>query len=165
MATLENITALFQKTNLNCTDFSLEKESQEYEACNFKLNAVSIHYRQAKITPKKEGQFVTFWKRIPSGIIAPFDETDAFELLIVAVETEKEWGYFIFPKSVLVDRKIVSTLAKEGKRAFRIYPPWSLPKNKQALSSQKWQLLHYVDKDMLTDFLSNRLISAPIKTT
>ena len=136
MSLYEKIKVAFQAT---VSEFTLETESQDYDACRFQVNGMQIHYRKAKITPKKEGQFVTFWKRIPSGIIAPFDTDDTFSFLIVAAEHKSTLGYFVFPKSVLVARKIVSTSLIEGKRAFRIYPPTSVPTSKQALSSQKWQ--------------------------
>ena len=38
-------------------------ESQDYGACTFEVNKKIIKFRVAKVTPKKIGQFVTFWKR------------------------------------------------------------------------------------------------------
>lgn len=165
MIPIEKIQHLFENTSILFKDFILEKESQEYDACHFKLNEIRVQYRKAKITPKKEGQFVTFWKRIPSGIIAPFEEADPFDYLIVAVETENESGYFIFAKAVLASKRIITTKLKEGKRAFRIYPPWSNPKNKQAIDSQKWQSACYVEKSNFVHFFIKKSISQPIKTT
>ena len=158
MNLFEKIKKTFHSAALICTDFTLEAESQEYDALHFLVNQIKIHYRKAKITPKKEGLFVTFWKRIPSGIIAPFDETDDFRFLIVAVEKENDSGYFLFPKSILVAQKIVSTPTKEGKRAFRIYPPSSNPQNKQAIASQKWQLNYYIPKNELTNKTFERIL-------
>ena len=143
MIHLEEINQLFKNTAFQCTDFKIEQESKEYDACQFKINGQDIHYRKAKITPKKAGLFVTFWKRVPSGIIAPFEEKDPLSYLVIAVANETDSGYFIFSKNTLLKQNIISSNLKEGKRAFRIYPPWSIPKNKQAIISQKWQLLHF----------------------
>ena len=142
----EEINDLFKNTPFQCTDFKIELESKEYDACQFKINGQDIHYRKAKITPKKAGLFVTFWKRVPSGIIAPFEEKDPLSYLVIAVANETDSGYFIFSKNTLLKQNIISSNLKEGKRAFRIYPPWSIPKNKQAITSQKWQLLHFSEE-------------------
>lgn len=153
MSIQEQVNIKLLEAHLIATHFVLEKESQEYNACTFKIELQQFHYRKAKITPKKEGQFVTFWKRIPSGVIAPFGQEDDFKFLLISVETDNESGFFIFPKSILLDKKIVSSTLKEGKRAFRIYPPWNIPKNKQAIASQKWQLQHFKSNDNLRHFL------------
>lgn len=136
----KKINRLFQNTPFKCTDFKIGQESQEYDACQFKINGLLVHYRKAKITPKKAGLFVTFWKRMSSGMIAPFEEKDIFSYLILAVANETASGYFIFSKKILLEQHLISSNVKEGKRAFRIYPPWCVPKNRQAISSQKWQL-------------------------
>ena len=153
MTSSEKINSICVSAKLHCDNFTLEAESQEYEACQFQINESKIHYRKSKITPKKEGQFATFWKRIPSGIIAPFDTTDDFNFLIVNVEL----GWFIFPKSVLISKKIVSTSLIEGKRAFRIYPPSSVPKSKQAMASQKWQNAYFIKNKELPNILAKKL--------
>ena len=156
MTLSESIESKFIQANLQIAEFSLEKESQEYEACQFHINELHIHFRKAKITPKKEGQFVTFWKRIPSGIIAPFDDEDDFQFLIVNVEFENQRGYFIFPKLLLAQKNILTTSIKDGKRAFRIYSPWDEPKNKQALTSQQWQLDCFTAASDLQNYLLER---------
>ena len=50
----------------------------------------------------------------------------------------------MFPKQVLVAKNIVSNKLKEGKRGFRVYPPWDEAKNKQAITTQKWQLNYFL---------------------
>lgn len=156
MSLLEKIKKTFNSSDFTLTDFVVEKESKEYEGCNFKLNDLKIYFRKAKITPKKEGQFVTFYKRIQSGIIAPFDEEDDFQFLIVNVEFENQRGYFIFPKLLLAQKNILTTSIKDGKRAFRIYSPWDEPKNKQALTSQQWQLDSFTAASDLQNYLLER---------
>ena len=72
---------VYDKCGLELTDFRIEPESKEYDACRFELNEKHVICRSAKITPKKQGQFVTFWKRKGSGPIEPFDDKDRIDLL------------------------------------------------------------------------------------
>lgn len=132
-------TEVYDQCFFNISDYLLESEGKEYEACQFKLNGSYILCRNAKITPKKAGQFVTFWKRTSNGPIAPFNETDKIDFYIVNVRTENRFGQFVFPKPELIKRGIVSTSQREGKRAFRVYLPWEVVKSKQAAQTQKWQ--------------------------
>lgn len=146
------IKEVYNKCALEVSDFKLEPESKEYDACRFQLNGLKIISRNAKITPKKVGQFVTFWKRHGNGPIEPFYETDQIDFYIVNVRTENEFGQFVFPKSVLIKKGIISTKQKEGKRAFRVYPNWDLPNNKQAGRTQKWQLEYFYEINDATNF-------------
>ncbi|MUH35480.1 MepB family protein [Zobellia amurskyensis] len=134
---------VYHFSNLTISNFKLEQESKEYSACKFKLGANTIICRNAKITPKKVGQFVTFWKRIENGPISPFEEQDAFDYFIINVCKGDLLGQFVIPKEVLVKKGIISTQKKEGKRGFRVYPPWDKVTSKQATMTQKWQLLYF----------------------
>lgn len=138
---------VYKKCGLEISNLTIEPESKEYGACRFELNGLNIVSRNAKITPKKVGQFVTFWKRKENGPIEPFNEKDFLDLYIVCVKDENEFGQFVFPKSVLIKRGIISSDRKEGKRAFRVYPNWVMAKNKQALKTQKWQLKYFYKID------------------
>lgn len=142
---------VYDKCNFNISNFLFESESKEYEACRFELNELKIISRNAKITPKKSGQFVTFWKRNKNGIIEPFDLTDEIDFYIVNVWSENKFGQFVFPKSVLIENGIISTEKKEGKRGFRVYPSWDLAQNKQALRTQKWQLNCFYEINEMLD--------------
>ena len=122
----------------------IESESSEYGACTFVLNNLNIRFRTAKITPTKTGQFVTLWKRINRGPIQPFDSSDSIDLFIISTKKDSLFGYFIFPKSVLINKQIVSD-KKEGKRAIRVYPPWDITTSKQAQKTQKWQLDYFLE--------------------
>ncbi|WP_103070147.1 MepB family protein [Aquimarina sediminis] len=144
-------TEVYDQCLLKMSNFKTELESTEYKACQFKLNELSIISRNAKITPKKVGQFVTFWQRNENGSIEPFDETDAFDFYIVNVKTDAKLGQFVFPKAVLIKKGILSTSKKEGKRAFRVYPNWDITKNKQAERTQKWQLDYFYEISNLTN--------------
>ncbi len=68
------------------------------------------------------------------------------------VRTEKKFGQFVFPKSILIKKGIISTTKKEGKRAFRVYPNWGIIKEKQAEQTQKWQLNYFYEINDSTDF-------------
>ncbi|WP_437396943.1 MepB family protein [Flagellimonas lutimaris] len=144
-------TEIYENCGLNISDFYLEAESKEYDACRFELNGQKIISRNAKITPKKVGQFVTFWKRNGNGSIGPLEENDPIDFYAVNVRTETQFGQFVFPKTVLIKKGIISTDNKEGKRAFRVYPNWDTAKNKQAERTQKWQLNYFYEINDSTD--------------
>lgn len=145
-------TEVYEKIGLKMSQFKTETESKEYDACQFELNGRKIISRNSKITPKKVGQFVTFWKRNGNGPIEPFEENDQIDFYAVNVRTENEFGQFVFPKSVLIKKGIISTAKKEGKRAFRVYPKWDIAKNKQAERTQKWQLDYFYEINNSIDF-------------
>jgi hypothetical protein len=142
-------TEVYDKCSLKISDFKFESESKEYNACQFQLNGSNIISRNAKITPKKVGQFVTFWKRIGNGPIEPFNENDQIDFYTVCVRTKNQFGQFVFPKSILIKKGIISTDKKDGKRAFRVYPFWDMVKNKKAEKVQKWQLKYFYKVDNL----------------
>lgn len=131
-------------TTFKISQPTVELESTEYGACRFLLNNSNVLFRTAKITPTKMGQFVTLWKRINQGPIQPFENTDFIDLFIITAAKENQFGLFIFPKSVLITKEIVSD-KKEGKRAIRVYPPWDITTSKQAQKTQKWQLDYFVE--------------------
>nr|WP_294780378.1 MepB family protein [uncultured Flavobacterium sp.] len=133
----------FAKAALEITSIEKEEESQEYSAYRFDLNDKKICYREAKITPTKTGQFVTLWKRNQNGIIEPFDYNDPIDFVIVSVRKDSNWGQFIFPKKIALEKGIFSTAVKEGIRATRVYPPWDKTTSKQAQKTQKWQLGYF----------------------
>lgn len=145
-------TTVYNKCSLEVSNFKFELESKEYDACKYKLNGLNIISRSAKITPKKAGQFVTFWKRSKNEPIEPFNETDFIHILTVNVRSENKFGQFVFPKSALIKKGIISTEKKEGKRAFRVYPSWDITKSKQAQRTQKWQLEYFYEINNSTDF-------------
>ena len=123
----------------------LEAESLEYLACRFKINGRAVLYRQGKITPTKNGQFVTLWKRLGKNPIQPYDSADDIDLVIVTVKTAKHFGQFVFPKAVLVKQGVFSVRGKGGKRAIRVYPPWDKVESKQAEKTQNWQLNYFAE--------------------
>ncbi|AXT54500.1 MepB family protein [Aquimarina sp. AD1] len=145
---------VYDRCSLKILDYVKESESQEYSACRFKLNGQNVLSRTAKVTPKKVGQFVTFWKRKENGPIEPYDKSDQIDFYIVNVSKKNKLGQFVFPKSLLIKKGIISTEIKEGKRAFRVYPKWDITKSKQAQQTQKWQLNYFYEINDKIDFES-----------
>jgi len=151
--TLEKIkTKVYAPNGLKVSNYKKEPESNEYAACRFQLNGKNIVSRNAKTTPKKTGQFVTFWKRTKKGITAPLSDIDEFDFYVTTVRTERRLGQFVFPKSTLIDKGIVSTSKKDGKRGFRVYPPWDSATSKQATKTQQWQLDYFYEVTPKTEF-------------
>ena len=126
------------------TSFQYEAEGKEYLACRFVRDGYNYRGRKAKLTPKKKGLFVTFWKRNKEGITEPHHATDDFEYLLINVQKDSQSGYYLFSKEVLIQRGVVSTNTAEGKRGFRIYPPWDAVDNKTAKKSQEWQNEYFI---------------------
>jgi hypothetical protein len=136
---------VYNTCELQISNFQTESESKEYDACRFELNGLKIVSRNAKVTPKKVGLFVTFWKRNQDGITEPIHASDDFDFYAISAKTETHFGQFVFPKSVLIAKGIVSTDKKDGKRGFRVYPAWDTTKTKQARTTQKWQLDYFYE--------------------
>ncbi len=134
---------VFEKCGFDLTNIHQNKESIEYGAASFQLNGKSIQFRVSKITPAKIGQFVTIWKRNKDGKTEPFDISDKLDFLIITSKSDDNLGLFIFPKSVLAENGIISSIGKSGKRGIRVYPPWDIPTNKQAKKSQSWQTNYF----------------------
>ena len=107
-------TEVYERCALKISDFQLETESKEYDACRFELNGQKIISRSAKITPKKAGQFVTFWKRNGSGPIEPLEENDQIDFYTVNLRTKNNFGQFVFPKSILIKKGIIKKTASYG---------------------------------------------------
>lgn len=136
---------LYNPSKFECSQPEIEVQNAEYGAYVFKLNALLIRFRVAKITPTKVGQFVTLWERIGDGPIQPYDISDPVDLFVISTRQDNNFGQFVFPKSVLCDKHIVSNKGKGGKRAIRVYPPWDKPTSPQAQKTQAWQLKYFLD--------------------
>jgi len=147
---------LFFPNKVTINNLTEEKESTAYDACRFEINGLKIISRNAKITPKKSGQFVTCWKRSEQGITQPFQDTDSVDLLVINVQSDQRLGQFVFPKSILIEKGIISSTTKGGKRGLRVYPSWDDPTSKQAIQTQKWQLQYFINLSDHTDYNSNQ---------
>jgi hypothetical protein len=124
-------TLIFDSCGMVISDFKMEPKNN-YQACSFLLNHQKVHYRTAKITPTKTGQFVAIWTRNEKGTTSPIHIYDQIDFLIITTRRENHIGQFVFPVSALLQNKIISTASQEGKRGMRVYPPWDIALNKQA---------------------------------
>lgn len=140
---LENV---FVQSNIGIVYNLLpDKEADAYCGYNFQINQWQCKFRKAKTTPKKVGQFVTLWRRNEDGVTEPFNENDNDDFYIIFTEERDKRGIFLFSKTVLIQKQILSTSTKEGKRGFRVYPIWSQPENLQAKNTQSWQSKYFVE--------------------
>jgi len=143
----EKLKRIYAQYDLMYINSKVESESKDYGACEFKINGLNVKFRVAKITPIKSGQFVTFWKRDLSGTIIPFDVKDSFDMFIVVVAKDDFFGHFLFPKSVLYAKGVISKNGIGGKRALRVYPFWDTVSSKHAKRTQQWQLPYFCQLD------------------
>ncbi len=149
----------FKLKNFEFSNLVIDSESEEYQACSFKLNSFQIIHRLSKITPTKIGQFVTIWKRNDKGITAPFDVSDNFDFIVITSKSDEKLGQFVFPKAVLLEKGIISNNNNSGKRGIRVYPPWDIPTSKQAEKTQSWQTKYFysINNNSLDFELEKRL--------
>jgi hypothetical protein len=132
----------YRSRGYRCSTPEAEPESRQYGAYTFSLNTQSVVFRIARTTPTKIGQFVTLWQRSqgPGQPIRPFDVSDGVDLFVISVGDPGNSGLFVFPQEALITRGVVSQGLLGGKRAFRVYPPWTVPTSRQAEATQRWQL-------------------------
>lgn len=122
-----------------------EGESGEYGACRFELDGQAVVFRVAKTTPAKLGLFVTLWKRpLPGDAIAPLAAADQLDFVVVEVAQAGQRGQFVFDKRILIGKGVLSSADHAGKRALRVYPPWTSPVAKDAVRTQQWQLAYFL---------------------
>jgi len=148
---IEVKTKIYNKLTLNISEPKNEYEGTEYDACQFELNGIKIISRSSKITPKKVGQFVTFWKRNKNGETEPYSENDSFDFYVINAKSGDRFGQFVFPKSELINKGFVTSEKKDGKRGFRVYPIWNKTLKKQAEKTQKWQLNYFYEINKATN--------------
>lgn len=134
---------VYEPGGLACSLPVPEPESAEYAACAFTVDGRSVRFRVAKTTPTKAGQFVTVWQRSAEGPIRPFDADDGVDLFVISSRDDDGFGQFVFPSEALCERAIVSREGSGGKRGFRVYPPWVTTTNRQARTTQAWQVNYF----------------------
>jgi hypothetical protein len=152
---------VYDNCNFEFSNLVVDSESEEYQACSFKLNSFQVIHRLSKITPTKIGQFVTIWKRNNKGITAPFDVSDNFDFIVITSKSDKNLGQFVFPKAVLLEKGIFSNNNTSGKRGIRVYPTWDIPTSKQAEKTQLWQTKYFysINKDTFDIELVKKLFT------
>ena len=139
------------KTSCNIFNLKFDPESKDYKGATYQINSKRVISRSSKITPKKTGQFVTFWKRNQKGITEPFNIESKFDFFVIDVVKDDKKGQFILPKEILQTKGIISSNEKEGKRGFRVYPMWDKPTSKQAIKTQNWQLNYFIEFNEVID--------------
>lgn len=137
--------SVFKTLSLNLSNLEADLECEEYFGHHFSLDHFKIKFRKAKVTPTKNGQFVTLWKRNSDGKTEPFNALDDFDFYIIATEQNTQFGFFIFTKKILAETQILTNNQKEGKRGFRVYPNWDEPTSKQAEKTKNWQTKYFID--------------------
>ncbi len=142
---------VYTQLSLQLTNLQNQQEGTEYDACTFELDGRRVISRSAKSTPKKLGQFVTFWKRNEQGVTAPYAEHDLFDFYVVNINAGDCLGQFVFSKSVLLQQGYITSEKKPGKRGFRVYTPWDTVQSRQALKTQQWQLKYFYKVSPKTD--------------
>jgi len=124
------------------TNILKDEESHRYDAYTMMIEGKKIVFRQAHATPKKIGFFVTLWKRV-SRDIAPYDVSDAVDFVVIAAHNDEQRGYFIFPRSILLQKNIISEDGIGGKRGIRVYAPWNTDVHLMAQKSRLWQIDYF----------------------
>lgn len=141
---------IYTECGLKMENFYREREGVGYGAHTFVLQGKKVLFRVAKQTPKKVGRFVTLWKRGEDNIILPYDKSDAVDFVVIAVSDGGGIGEFIFPKSILLEKKIMSVDKKGGKRALRVYTPQDNTVSPLASKTKQWQNHFFVSLDALS---------------
>lgn len=136
---------MYSKCGLKFENFFPENESSEYYAHTFTIKDKNGLFRIAKTTPTKSGSFATIWKRGVDSVIAPYEESDTIDFVVISVLNGDKVGEFIFPENILIKHNIFSANGKEGKRAIRLYAPWDNTTSAQASKTQKWQSQFFVN--------------------
>ncbi|MFS0788921.1 MepB family protein [Shouchella sp. 1P09AA] len=87
-----------------------EEQNASYGAGLFSISSTIIRFRIAKKTPKKQRQFVAIWEKAKWENNKPYSYGGAPHFLIVTVfNTSNEVGQFIFPKDVLLEKRILES--------------------------------------------------------
>ncbi|HAP4494889.1 TPA: MepB family protein [Enterococcus faecalis] len=133
------------QSQFNIKNIEIEDFNQEYEAFNFECNSLTYKNRKAKKTPLKQGYFLAIWKKDQQNKNEPFSVIDSKDYLLVSIIDGKNYGYFKFPKSVLLKQKILTDNNNKGKMAFRVYPSWENNLNQTATKTQEWQVQYFID--------------------
>lgn len=146
MTSLELIQSYLNHNNLgNITHLFKELQNADYEGYTFLVNKLSYRSRLAKLTPKKKGYFVAFWEKNTQNSNQAYSYTESPDYLIVTIIDDNKKGLFLFPKEILLTKKILMTDTQKGKMAIRVYPTWETELNQTAEKTQNWQCQYFID--------------------
>ena len=150
---------MYEPNDIAISSIQEEKQNAKYGAGIFRVASKTVRFRVANITPTKVGQFVAFWEKDENNKNQPYAYKDAPDLLVITTfKSESEFGQFIFPKDILLNRGILSTNSAKGKMALRVYPSWDMPTSDQAKKTQKWQLPYFVDMSDSNQLTTEKII-------
>ena len=138
---------IFNSCDLKILTIEQDLDNADYSGASIYFNKYKMKFRNAKITPKKIGQFVTLWKKNLVHKNEPYHIDDDFDYYIIVAKEKQKFGFFFFPKQVLVKQNILSEENRIGKMGFRVYPVWDAPTNKQAIKTKQWQASYFIDFD------------------
>lgn len=149
---------IYEPNGLAIKSIREEKQNAQYGAGTFQVNSKTVRFRVAKITSTKIGQFVAFWEKDINNKNQPYLYDEFPDLLVITTfKNEIEFGQFIFPKEILLEKDILRSSSTKGKMAIRVYPIWDSPSSKQAIQSQKWQLPYFVDVSNPNDLNTEKI--------
>lgn len=157
MKSINLFNELFESLEMPAIEISeLDPNNQEYEGFDFSVSQTRYRSRLAKKTPKKAGYFLAIWEKNSENKNIPFSAETFPDYLIVNIIDDERKGQFIFPKRVLQQQGILSSPAKLGKMAFRVYARWDQDLNSSATKTAKWQIPYFVElfvEDSTRDYL------------
>ena len=136
---------VYEPNQLAVTSVREEPQNAKYGAGIFKLDSKTVRFRVANATPTKVGQFVAFWEKDQDNVNQPYGHETAPDLLVInTFESENKLGQFVFPKDILLNKKILTSHSSKGKMGIRVYPSWDLPASDQAKKTQNWQQKYFI---------------------
>ena len=150
MTTTYSSLEFFKKmTQKSLTITTLDNQNAEYEGACFTSEETSYRSRLGKLTPKKKGYFIAMWEKDPKNNNQAYDVETFPDYLSVVILNGNKQGVFLFPKDVLLAKKILRTNQQPGKMAFRLYPTWETNLNPTATKTQAWQTTYFTDYSII----------------
>ncbi|WP_162849130.1 MepB family protein [Haploplasma axanthum] len=122
-----------------------ENNNSDYEGFVFESLNRTYRSRLCKKTPKKVGYFVAIWEKDSNNKNTAFSSEDNVDAYIINIIDENRKGYFLFPKDILISKKILKDKNQNGKMAFRVYPSWINELNDTAKKTKEWQNKYFID--------------------
>jgi hypothetical protein len=142
----------YDPARLDCSDPVDETTGEGDVAYAYTVGGAEVRFRGARPARNNGAPVSASCKKDEDGLTKPFDAADPVDLIVISVRDtvlSRNFGQFVFPREVLVERKIVSTDGVGGKRGFRVYPPWVQTKTDAEASTQAWQLEFFLRIDEL----------------
>lgn len=137
---------IYQPNGLIVASIQEEAQNAKYGGGTFTLSSKTVRFRVANTTPTKVGQFVAFWEKDHKNVNQPYCYENAPDLLVInTFEKKNKCGQFVFPKKVLLNKKILKSEINKGKMGMRVYPIWDHPTSSQAIDTKAWQQKYFIN--------------------